>query len=92
MRCSTMQQSHDFDLDRERKLDAFELFMTMAKIGKIMNITKFRHEGDSIFRLLKTFFSAYSSFYRSQIVTVQIPQKNSRENGSNMAIMDGDKE
>ena len=37
------------DLDRERKLAAFELFMAMAKIGKILNITKFRHEGDSIY-------------------------------------------
>ena len=37
------------ELDRERKLDAFELFMTMARIGKILNITKFRHEGDSIY-------------------------------------------
>ena|SRR5215203_6664427 len=37
------------DLDRERKLEAFELFMAMAKMGKILNITKFRHEGDSIY-------------------------------------------
>ena len=37
------------DLDRERKLEAFELFMTMAKIGKIFNITKFRSEGDGIY-------------------------------------------
>ncbi len=37
------------DLDRERKLEAFELFMAMAKIGKILNITKFRHEGDGIY-------------------------------------------
>lgn len=37
------------ELDRERKLDAFELFMTMAKVGKILNITKFRHEGEGIY-------------------------------------------
>ncbi len=37
------------DLDRERKLEAFELFMTMARVGKILNITKFRHEGDGIY-------------------------------------------
>lgn len=37
------------ELDRERKLEAFELFMVMAKIGKILNITKFRHEGDGIY-------------------------------------------
>lgn len=37
------------DLERERKLEAFELFMTMAKVGKILNITKFRHEGDGIY-------------------------------------------
>lgn len=37
------------DLDRERRLEAFELFMVMAKVGKILNITKFRHEGDSIY-------------------------------------------
>lgn len=36
-------------LDRERKLEAFELFVTMARIGKIFNITKFRHEGDAIY-------------------------------------------
>jgi hypothetical protein len=36
-------------LDRERKLEAFELFMTMAKIGKILNITKFRNEGEGIY-------------------------------------------
>lgn len=36
-------------LDRARKLEAFELFMTMGKMGKILNITKFRHEGDSIY-------------------------------------------
>lgn len=37
------------DLDRERKLEAFELFKVMAMIGKILNITKFRHEGDGIY-------------------------------------------
>lgn len=37
------------ELDRERKLKAFELFMVMAKVGKILNITKFRHEGDGIY-------------------------------------------
>jgi len=37
------------ELDRGRKLEAFELFMAMAKMGKILNITKFRHEGDSIY-------------------------------------------
>lgn len=31
------------ELDRERKLETFELFMAMAKIGKILNITKFRY-------------------------------------------------
>lgn len=36
-------------LDRERQLDAFELFKAMAEIGKILNITKFRHEGDGIY-------------------------------------------
>lgn len=36
-------------LDRERKLAAFELFMTMANIGRILNITKFRHEGEGIY-------------------------------------------
>jgi Phage derived protein Gp49-like (DUF891) len=38
-----------YKLDRERKLDALELFKAMANIGKIFNITKFRHEGDSIY-------------------------------------------
>ncbi|MES2274087.1 MAG: type II toxin-antitoxin system RelE/ParE family toxin [Chlamydiota bacterium] len=37
------------DLDRTRKLEAFELFMMMAKVGKIFNITKFRNEGDGIY-------------------------------------------
>lgn len=37
------------ELDRQRKLDAFELFMTMANQGKIFNITKFRYEGDGIY-------------------------------------------
>ncbi len=37
------------ELDRARKIEAFELFMTMAKMGKIMNITKFRHEGDGVY-------------------------------------------
>ncbi|MFV0340520.1 MAG: type II toxin-antitoxin system RelE/ParE family toxin [Parachlamydiaceae bacterium] len=52
------------DLDRQRKIEAFELFMTMAKMGKIFNITKFRHEGDGIYafkpkpdRFLCFFFS-----------------------------------
>lgn len=51
-------------LDRERKLNAFELFKTMAQIGKILNITKFRHEGDGVYafkpkpdRFLCFFFS-----------------------------------
>jgi len=37
------------DLDREGKLEALKLFKTMARIGKILNITKFRHEGDGIY-------------------------------------------
>lgn len=37
------------DLNRDRKLEAFELFMTMARVGKILNITKFRHEGEGIY-------------------------------------------
>ena len=37
------------ELSRDRKLEAFELFMMMAKVGKILNITKFRHEGDGIY-------------------------------------------
>jgi len=52
------------ELDRERKVEAFELFKTMAQIGKILNITKFRHEGDGIYafkpkpdRFLCFFFS-----------------------------------
>lgn len=52
------------ELDRQRKLDAFELFMTMANQGKIFNITKFRYEGDGIYafkpkpdRFLCFFFS-----------------------------------
>lgn len=36
-------------LDRERKLDAFELFKAIAEVGKILNITKFRHEGEGIY-------------------------------------------
>jgi hypothetical protein len=36
-------------LSRERKLEAFELFMAMGKVGKIFNITKFRHEGNGIY-------------------------------------------
>ena len=52
------------DLDRTQKIDAFELFKTMANIGKILNITKFRCEGEGIFafkpkpnRFLCFFFS-----------------------------------
>jgi len=52
------------ELDRDRKLEAFELFMTIARIGKILNITKFRHEGEGIYafkpkpdRFLCFFFS-----------------------------------
>ena len=52
------------ELDRERKLDAFELFKTMAHMGKILNIQKFRGEGNGIFafkpkpdRFLCFFFS-----------------------------------
>jgi hypothetical protein len=37
------------DLDRERMLEAYELFKTMANVGKILNITKFRNEGDGIY-------------------------------------------
>lgn len=37
------------ELDRQRKLEAFELFMTMANQGKIFNITKFRYEGDGLY-------------------------------------------
>lgn len=37
------------NLSRERQLDAMKLFMAMARVGKILNITKFRHEGDGIF-------------------------------------------
>lgn len=37
------------ELSRDRKLEAFELFMAMANAGKILNITKFRHEGDGIY-------------------------------------------
>ncbi len=51
-------------LDRERKLDAFILFQTMANIGQIRNIQKFRNEGDKIYafkpkpdRFLCFFFS-----------------------------------
>lgn len=44
------QAQEYFDaLTRERKLDAFALFKTMADIGKILNITKFRNEGDGIY-------------------------------------------
>lgn len=59
-------QAKDFfdNLDREEKLGAFELFKTMGNIGKILNITKFRHEGDGIYafkskpnRFLCFFFS-----------------------------------
>ncbi|MFI5342638.1 MAG: type II toxin-antitoxin system RelE/ParE family toxin [Chlamydiales bacterium] len=52
------------DLDTDRQTDAFELFMAMAHVGKILNIQKFRHEGDSIYafkpkpdRFLCFFFS-----------------------------------
>jgi phage-related protein len=52
------------DLTRERKLEAFKLFKTMAEVGKIHNITKFRHEGDGVYafkpkpdRFLCFFFS-----------------------------------
>lgn len=48
-RGKSLAKAYFDDLDRERKLEAFELFMTMAKIGKILNITKFRHEGDGIY-------------------------------------------
>src|ERR1700719_4191436 len=51
-------------LDRDRKLDAFTLFKTMANVGQIRNIQKFRHEGDKIYafkprpdRFLCFFFS-----------------------------------
>jgi hypothetical protein len=37
------------ELDRGAKLEAYELFMLMAKVGKILNKTKFRYEGDSIY-------------------------------------------
>lgn len=45
---STAKEYFD-DLDRQRKLNAFELFMTMANQGKIFNLTKFRYEGDGIY-------------------------------------------
>jgi Phage derived protein Gp49-like (DUF891) len=51
-------------LDRERQIDAFTLFKTMANLGQIRNIQKFRHEGDKIYafkprpdRFLCFFFS-----------------------------------
>ncbi len=48
---SGRSQAKDYfdDLGRERKLQAFELFKTMARVGKILNIIKFRHEGDGIY-------------------------------------------
>ncbi len=59
------QPKEYFDnLDRERKLEALKLFKALANIGKILNITKFRHEGDGIYafkpkpeRFLCFFFS-----------------------------------
>lgn len=36
-------------LDKRNKVDAFRLFKLMAEEGKILNITKFRHEGDGIY-------------------------------------------
>ena len=59
-------QAKDYfdDLSREGKLDAFVLFKTIAEVGKILNIQKFRHEGDQIYafkpkpyRFLCFFFS-----------------------------------
>jgi|ERR1700733_12181102 len=59
------QAKEYFDgLDRERQLDVFTLFQTMANVGEIRNIQKFRHEGDKIYafkpkpdRFLCFFFS-----------------------------------
>lgn len=52
------------NLDRASKLDAFILFKIMGDVGKILNIQKFRHEGDQIYafkpkphRFLCFFFS-----------------------------------
>lgn len=36
-------------LDKRRKVEALQLFKLMAEEGKILNITKFRHEGDGIY-------------------------------------------
>lgn len=54
------------ELDREKQLEAFKLFKTLANVGKILNITKFRHEGDGIYafkpkpeRFLCFFFSGH---------------------------------
>ena len=59
------QAKEYFDsLDRDRKIEAFKLFKAMADIGKILNIQKFRNEGDKIYafkpkpdRFLCFFFS-----------------------------------
>lgn len=48
-RGKSLAKTYYDELDRERKLEAFKLFMTMARIGKILNITKFRHEGEGIY-------------------------------------------
>lgn len=36
-------------LGRERKIEVLKLVMAMANMGKIFNITKFRHEGEGIY-------------------------------------------
>lgn len=66
-------------LSRDRKLEAFELFMTMAKVGKILNITKFRHEGDGIFMLLSpspTAFFVFSLWARK--LSLRMPGRRKR--------------
>lgn len=37
------------NLNRERKISALILIKTMGNMGKILNITKFRNEGDGVY-------------------------------------------
>lgn len=81
-RGKSLAKAYFDDLDRGRKLEAFELFMVMAKIGKILNITKFRHEGDGIYafkskpdRFLCFFYSGKKIIITNALKGIELPKR-----------------
>lgn len=57
-------------LERERKIEAFELFIAMARMGKILNITKFRHEGDGVYAFKPKPDRFFCFFYTGKKIVV----------------------